>query len=231
MAENKKLKIDWVGDFSGPHKNGKYENYTAYAKVSENGKSSDVIVQVGSEGMAKKFKAGETYEGKFVYKNEQEGKWLVAFMASDNPSLAEPKKEYSGGSGYKGGGGYSRDPDEGSMATACGILKSMIEAGFYSPETKTADILSELEAMFNGVKEIRNRNSQKQEPAKEEAPDKDKLAWELIKKHGLSKQFKEAHIERDDILKWYDLGEDRFIQNIKLALVPDVPSEDDDLPF
>lgn len=143
MAEKKQLKIISVGAWDGPHKKGKYTNYFADATLSDGNKESDVIVQVGSEGMTKKFTVGETYTGKAVYKDDEKGKWVISFMAGDNPGLAAPKEEYHGGGGGRGYGGPKGGNESFALSYAKDVYVGLAAAGHpVEAETIGKDIVS-----------------------------------------------------------------------------------------
>lgn len=97
MAEKKSYKIDQLGEWTGPIQNGKYTNYQCNGFASNERGSAGVIIQVGSEGMTQRMKVGESYIGKSIFQDQASGKWVINFMAADNPSLKAPEK-----------GGYSR---------------------------------------------------------------------------------------------------------------------------
>jgi len=151
MAEKKTYKVTKIGAWGEPVKvesNGKtFTNVRCTGKAQNGDRESEVILQVGSTGMASKMKVGESYVGRAVMKDDDSGLWVIAFAASDNESLAAPKKDFGPGGGYSGGG--SRNPDDGIMACACGFVKSKIEAGAVADNE---EIMSDFRYFFNNLK-------------------------------------------------------------------------------
>lgn len=240
MANKKQVTFIKVGPFRGPIKNGKFENWEADATVKgESGKGDqEVVVSVGSKGMADKFKAG-TYTAFYSGKTESDV-WRVTVLAADNEGLGAPKQEgFGGGSGgqRQQGGGYTRNPDEGCMASACGLVKSLIESG----KSKITDVPGALEALkdaFDGVKKIIGASAsaaESQKPAEEKTKSELQLIADCLKQHGLTEEVRGANLERDSIVAWWkELTESEFIERIKGEIedkAATAPEDDADLPF
>lgn len=240
MANKKQIQVTKIGDFSGPFQNGKFENWEAPATVKDDKGSQEVVISVGSKGMADKMKPG-SYLGFFAGKTD-DNKWKVVFLAADNEGLGAPKKDGFGGSGggYKGGsggggGGYTRNPDDGSMACACGLVKSLIETKVIKTVEESLEALKEA---FIGVKAIMAESLPKHETTahehKEEAKDVMTDIRKAIGDVNLETEVRKAGCTVKQLKDLWDKhGEDAdaFIENLEQLLIPKEDATDKDTPF
>ncbi len=154
MAEKKSYKIDQLGEWSGPIPNGKYINFRCHGFASNERGSAGVIIQVGSEGMTQRMKVGESYIGKSIFQDKASGKWVINFMASDNPSLKAPEKEgYSRGGSDGGGRRADRGGSESfALSYAKDIVVAEIAAGLVEVDyaDRAIQIAEKFYAFLNG---------------------------------------------------------------------------------
>jgi hypothetical protein len=150
MAEKQTFKVLKLSDFSGPHKNGKYENYEADATISSSKGESEVVISVGSKGMAEKMVIGE-YIGFMAGKVGD--KWKVCILAADNPSLAAPKLDGAGHGSYSGGGksgGYQKNDN---LIVAQCAFKGAVDL-ILAKKIEYSDIEGETKCLFDMIMRI-----------------------------------------------------------------------------
>jgi len=249
MAQKKQIKFIDVGPFDGPIQNGKFQNWEALCTIDDGkGGRTEVVVQLGSEGMSKKFKPG-TYTGFFCGKTDSD-LWKVCVQAQDNEGLGAPQdpqrpRASGGGSQPSGGGGRSYNNDSGIMACAVGLVKSLVEAS----QIKTLDeSLSSVKEAFKDLKAFNEEIAQegaKKDAAKAAAEKEKSEITAALKTAGLLEEVRSAKISYGDLkAAWSEsAGNDAKFAIAISKLLPDVPGEEpstdgapetaasDDIPF
>lgn len=227
MAKTKEITITSIDSlWEGPIKNGDYTNYECDGTMKGMKGDEPVRVIVGSDKMTEKFEVGEKYVGGFVGKTD-DGRWKVAFLAKNNPSLSSSQEGYSGGSSESAPKQENRNKAFATSYVKDIACASVGAGNMYAEDA--IDFVTEHAPVFELFLDGKVRQGETAEDVQEpEMPEPSReVIGEVIKRHDLVRKVGDAGINLENLSDIWSRSssENDFVKKLKDEVL------DDAIPF